>query len=187
MPSPAAWGSIGGSYAWGTSNGLSDYLDLNGDQFPDILGNGGAQFSLPRGGLATSPPPVGTFDTIRKDSSTTKTFTSGGDAAEIKADSKGQSNTPQKAPTIGANRQRSGAAGGSNTSAGNGDNSQTSASLGFSGELGWSSTNTAGDDSPGDSVIESDLADMNGDGLPDRVRLYSSGRFTVNLQPRLFF
>jgi len=174
-------GVVGGSYAWGSSKGLSDFLDLNGDSFPDILGNGGAQYTTPRGGLEAFPTPLITFDSIRKDSSTTKTFSSGGDAAEINADSKGQSNTAQKAPIIGANRQRAGSTGGSNTSPGNGDGSQTTASLGISGELGWSSTNTLADNSPDDPLIESDLADMNGDGLPDRVRLYSSGRFTVNL------
>src|SRR5262249_24074989 len=138
-------GAVGGSYAWGNSKGLSDFVDLNGDQFPDIVGVGGAQYTTPRGGLEPFPTALLTFDNVRKDSSTTKTLSGGGDAAEINADSKGQSNTAQKAPIIGARRQPQGAGGGANTAAGNGDDSQTTVSLGISGELGWSSTNTFAD------------------------------------------
>ena len=133
-------------------NGLLDLLNLY------LNGNGGAQYTQPRGGRDASATSLSTFDTIRKDSSSTQTFNGGGDAAEINSDSKGQSNTSQKAPTIGANRQRAGSTGGSNTPAGSGDDSQTSASLGLSGELGWSSTNTPADSSPDDPLIESDLA-----------------------------
>ena len=173
-------GLVGGSYAWGNSKSLADFIDLNGDQFPDILGNGGAQFTQARGGRDASATPLATFDNIRKDSTTTTSFNGGGDAAEIKADSKGKSNTPQGAPTIGSHRQRNKSGNSHPTSSSSGDNSQTSGSIGISGELGNSSTNTSADASPGDALIESDLADMNGDGLPDRVRLYTDGRFTVS-------
>jgi RHS repeat-associated protein len=44
-------GSLGGSVATGDSTGQVDYIDLNGDQFPDVLGAGGIQYSDPDGGL----------------------------------------------------------------------------------------------------------------------------------------
>jgi RHS repeat-associated protein len=44
-------GTIGGSVATGDSTGELDYLDLNGDQFPDVAGAGGIQYSDPTGTL----------------------------------------------------------------------------------------------------------------------------------------
>lgn len=44
-------GSVGGSIATGDSTGELDYLDLNGDKFPDVVGSGGIQYSDPIGTL----------------------------------------------------------------------------------------------------------------------------------------
>ncbi|GIH10187.1 hypothetical protein Rhe02_82540 [Rhizocola hellebori] len=44
-------GSIGGSIAEGASTGEVDFIDMNGDQFPDVVGANGIQFSDMVGGL----------------------------------------------------------------------------------------------------------------------------------------
>ena len=44
-------GSVGGSVATGDSTGQVDYLDMNGDRFPDVVGAGGIQYTDPTGGL----------------------------------------------------------------------------------------------------------------------------------------
>ena len=44
-------GSLGGSLATGDSTGQVDFLDLNGDQFPDVVGADGIQYTDPTGGL----------------------------------------------------------------------------------------------------------------------------------------
>ena len=148
-------GPASGAHAWGTTTSLSDFLDLNGDQFPDILGNNGAQFTQPRGGLDFYAIPLTNFDTIRQNSSSTNTFNGGGDAAEIKGNAKGN--------TAGGG---SGASGGSANKGG----SKTSGSFGVSGSLGTNSTNQLSDASPGAAIVQTDLEDMNGDGLPESGR-----------------
>lgn len=43
--------SVGGSIATGNSVGELDYLDMNGDQFPDVVGANGVQYTDPTGQL----------------------------------------------------------------------------------------------------------------------------------------
>ncbi len=258
-------GLIGGSYAWGNSQGYMDFLDMNGDGFPDIVGSGSIQYTDPRGGLESAARSVPQLSgSVRLDSSTTKTLDGGGTAAEIKADARGKSNTSQAATASsgnssglkaiapssgngtkaltaagsgsqalvaadGANASKAlvaaggasgskalvasgtsssqavvttsgdangstalAAAGGSHqgaksstTGTGNtghaepGEDSQTGVSLGLSGGLGWSSTGTPADAPPTDDVLQTDLADLNGDGLPDRVTVHRNGTMTV--------
>ncbi|MFC0626017.1 SpvB/TcaC N-terminal domain-containing protein [Kribbella deserti] len=47
-------GSVGGSIATGKSQGLVDFLDMNGDGFPDVVGSRGIQYTDPTGGLGTT-------------------------------------------------------------------------------------------------------------------------------------
>ncbi|HEX6686864.1 MAG TPA: SpvB/TcaC N-terminal domain-containing protein [Candidatus Limnocylindrales bacterium] len=47
-------GSVGGSVATGDSTGQLDYLDLNGDMFPDAVGANGIQYSEMFGGLGAT-------------------------------------------------------------------------------------------------------------------------------------
>ena len=44
-------GSVGGSVATGDSASELDYLDMNGDHFPDVVGNGRIQYTDPSGAL----------------------------------------------------------------------------------------------------------------------------------------
>ncbi|MCW3840482.1 polymorphic toxin-type HINT domain-containing protein [Micromonospora yasonensis] len=47
-------GSLGGSLATGDSTGQLDYLDLNGDQYPDVVGAGAVQYTDPNGALGAT-------------------------------------------------------------------------------------------------------------------------------------
>jgi hypothetical protein len=47
-------GSVGGSIATGDSSGQVDYFDLNGDQFPDVVGAGAIQYTDPTGSLGAT-------------------------------------------------------------------------------------------------------------------------------------
>src|SRR5262249_24371734 len=46
--------SVGGSVSVGTSTGVLDYLDMNGDGFPDVVGSAGIQYTDPTGGLGST-------------------------------------------------------------------------------------------------------------------------------------
>ncbi|MEJ2598995.1 MAG: toxin TcdB middle/N-terminal domain-containing protein [Anaerolineales bacterium] len=174
-------GAIGGAYAWGHSEGSLDFFDMNGDQYPDVVGSNSIQYTTPRGALetgATSLPQLSGF--VRQDKSTTKTLSGGGTAAKISADSKGNSNTSQAVvPASGQNKRNAANKGGT----GHAEPAQDelgSISLGLAGDLGWSSTNTNGD-SPFSDQLETDFGDVNGDGLPDRITTYKDGSGLVTV------
>jgi RHS repeat-associated protein len=75
-------GSIGGSVATGDSDGELDYLDLNGDRFPDIVGRGGVQYTDPTGqlGATRSSIPDGA---VRRSSSSSGNVAAGSAARTI--------------------------------------------------------------------------------------------------------
>ncbi len=129
-----------GSYSTGASRGLVDYLDMNGDRFPDIVSDGKIQYTTMVGSLEESARNVGFLEKLRENDNKAYNFGVGGSPATFKADAKGRVNAN------GKSRQRGGTTG-----------SQMVA-LGLSGSLG-----------EGDSDSAFDLLDINGDGLPDRV------------------
>ncbi|MEU8401864.1 SpvB/TcaC N-terminal domain-containing protein [Nonomuraea sp. NPDC048892] len=141
-------GSVGGSIARGSASGELDYLDMNGDGFPDVVGTGGIQYTDPSGVLGD-----------KRGATPDGTVRSSENAA-------GNANAGSAARTITTGRGN-GAPSGSTTentsSAGN-----DMPPLGIGGSLGT-----------GTSDAESDLIDINGDGLPDRV--YEDGRAALNL------
>jgi RHS repeat-associated protein len=47
-------GSAGGSVATGDSTGQVDFIDMNGDHFPDVVSTGGIQYTDPSGGLGAT-------------------------------------------------------------------------------------------------------------------------------------
>ncbi|HEY0603173.1 MAG TPA: SpvB/TcaC N-terminal domain-containing protein, partial [Herpetosiphonaceae bacterium] len=142
---------LSGSRSTGTSGSELDYLDLNGDRFPDIVANGRAQYTTPTGGLEAENRALAGLDLPRDSSEKAINFGIGGNAAHFKADARGEVNTSgQAAPR------------------GNTTGSQM-VQLGFSGGLG-----------EGESDGETALLDLNGDGLPDRVSI-SGGTLMVAL------
>ena len=44
--------SLGISRHWGTTSLLSDFTDMNGDRYPDVVSPFAIQFSKPQGGLS---------------------------------------------------------------------------------------------------------------------------------------
>jgi RHS repeat-associated protein len=174
-------GLIGGAYAWGHSEGSLDFFDMNGDGFPDVVGSGSIQYTTPRGALASNATTISQLSGfVRQDKSTTKTLSGGGTAAKITADSKGNSNTSQAIVPAGGQNKRNAAGKGGTGHAEPAQDELGSISLGLAGGLGWSSTNTNGD-SPFSDSIESDLGDVNGDGLPDRITTYKDGSGLVKV------
>ena len=132
-------GPLGGSLASGRGTGEVDFLDLNGDRFPDVVGSGGVQYSDMIGGLGGTRGSVG--GKVREsDSSAFSVSASAGSPARTSSTARGQD-----VPTGGrtGNTAKSGS---------------EMPSLGIGGNLGG-----------GESDTRHDLIDINGDGLPDKV------------------
>ncbi|WP_436500233.1 SpvB/TcaC N-terminal domain-containing protein [Actinokineospora sp. HUAS TT18] len=132
-------GPFGGTGAIGTTAGEVDFVDINGDRFPDVVGAKEIQYSDMRGGLGT------------------KRGTLGGNVRESDSISGGVSfSAGSPARTLAT---------ASGTDAPTGDSSANSArtgiempALGIGGNLGG-----------GESDVRFDLTDINGDSLPDKV------------------
>ena len=160
------FGPAAASFAGGPSFGLLDYLDLNGDGFPDIVAPGYVKYTDPRGGYEEQGAGVAK---VNRD--TTFAVSGGLSGAPIgnKANAKGNTN----------------ATGGQSAGKGGGASEKE-----YGGELGlgvslsgsFTNPNTADPDfndklEEGVASIPSDpaaalsetLADVNGDTLPDRV------------------
>jgi RHS repeat-associated protein len=127
-----------------TSNGGSasdvDFLDLNGDRFPDIVSNGKVQYSSSNGGLDTSSRTVPGLGAPRDSDASATNVGVGGSPAHFAANGRGEVDTADQAPVRG-NRTGS-----------------QMVELGLSAGLG-----------KGTSTPKHDLLDVNGDGLPDVV------------------
>jgi RHS repeat-associated protein len=129
----------GASVAHGDTKGQVDFIDLNGDRFPDVVGQGGIQYSDPVGGLGGKR---GSLDgNVRESSSLAYSVSANaGSPARTSGNSKGQD-----APAGGKS---------SNTA----KSGTEMPALGLGGNLGG-----------GESDTGYDLIDINGDGLPDKV------------------
>ncbi|HET8945342.1 MAG TPA: SpvB/TcaC N-terminal domain-containing protein, partial [Candidatus Polarisedimenticolia bacterium] len=161
--------SLGGAFGWGPNLGLLDYMDLNGDGFPDYVSPNQVQYTGPRGGyVETVSHPY--LAVVTNDTEIGVGGGIDGSAVEIKGSSEGKSNTSQAVvPTSGkASRKRSNTAGKGKTA----DGDISGAKMGFSAGLGTSFSNEpATGQASFDLDQETKIADVNGDGLPDRVRV----------------
>lgn len=165
----AGVGSAGASFGWGPNLGLLDYTDLNGDGFPDYVSQNHVQFTGPRGGYLDSGDP-GYLGYVSNDTQMAAGGGIDGSLVEIKGSSEAKSNTSQAiVPASGKHtRKRSNTAGKAKSA----DGEATGAKIGFAFGLGssWSNEPATGQASFGLDQ-ETKLADVNGDGLPDRVRV----------------
>ena len=182
---------LGFSFGVAPSFGLVDYMDMNGDGYPDVVTPNSVTYTTPRGGYLAAGKDPGNLAVTNQD----LTFALGVGIAsglvDITANAKGKTNATQG----------SGAAKGSDA-----EDSGGGVGVGASFDASWTSPNASGpSDSPvvggvsGDPTetyadqigktgevhgppdstapIQLGLADVNGDGLPDRVFTNPSGVF----------
>lgn len=129
----------GASVARGDSSGEVDFIDLNGDKFPDVVGSGGVQYSDMTGGLGGTRGSLA--GKVRESDSTAFTVSANaGSPARTSATARGQ-DTPSGSRT--GNTAKSGV---------------EMPALGVGGSAGG-----------GESDTNYDLIDINGDTLPDKV------------------
>jgi len=150
---------VGASVARGDSNGEVDFIDLNGDRFPDAVGSAGIQYSDAIGGLGGTRGSLG--GNVRDSDTTAFTVSANaGSPARTAGNSRGQGAPAGDRP---ANTAQSGS---------------EMPSLGIGGSIGG-----------GESNVKYDLLDINGDGLPDQVfengtaKLNLGYRFTAVAEP----
>jgi RHS repeat-associated protein len=169
-------GPASAGFAAGPSFGLLDYMDLNGDGFPDIVAPGYVKYTGPRGGFFEDGPGV---SIVNQDMTFEVAGGVSADGLSIKSNSQGDVGTAQKTAPVSGTAGKSGA-GGAATSGGSASKSEYGASVGGSFGITASFTNPNSPDpnwSGGTDTMPSDrtapmeqaLADVNGDGLPDRV------------------
>jgi RHS repeat-associated protein len=130
----------GASLARGGSEGQVDFIDLNGDSFPDVVGSAGIQYSDMTGGLGSTRGTLGAANVRESDSRAFTASANAGSPARTSANGRGQS-----APSA-------------DRSANTAQNGSEMPSLGIGGSTGG-----------GESDSKFDLLDINGDNLPDRV------------------
>ena len=138
----AGIGAIGasGSVSNSTSKTLTDFMDMNGDKYPDVVSQNIIQYTNARGGLSDRTTP------------------NGGRVDESGANTTGVSLTGSGSiPTAVFGKTPNGA---QTTDAGNAQTNAGSASISVTGNLGI----VNGSNQSGFAYL-----DMNGDGLPDRV------------------
>ena len=70
--------SVSGSYHWGHSDALSEFTDMNGDGYPDVVTDAQVQYSKPQGGLSNLK--CGFHTTDSDTSFETTKFNGGGDS-----------------------------------------------------------------------------------------------------------
>lgn len=173
------------SFGVGPSFGLVDYMDLNGDGFPDIVAPGYVKYTNPRGGYYSDGSGVGI---VNQDTTFAFNGGLGGTAVEVKSNARGDANSAQNTASV------SGASGKptNSSAASTGEAAAESlygANVGGSLGISVSLTNPGAVDAelndelakmPGNdrtAPYEQELADVNGDGLPDRVIVSPQGVF----------
>ncbi|WP_449480079.1 SpvB/TcaC N-terminal domain-containing protein [Streptomyces avidinii] len=134
-----AAGPFGGTVVGGITAGSVDYLDLNGDGYPDVVGAKEIQFSDMSGALGATRGTLGGSVREADNVSGNVSFSAGSETATI------ASALGMAAPDAG-------------TSANTATTGAVQPSLGIGGSLGG-----------GESDVRVDLIDINGDGLPDKV------------------
>ena len=134
-----AAGPFGGTVVGGISAGSVDYLDLNGDRFPDVVGAKEIQFSDMNGALGAKRGTLGGNVRESDNVSGNVSFSAGSESATV------TSALGMAAPDAG-------------TSANTSTTGSVQPALGIGGNLGG-----------GESDVRVELMDINGDGLPDKV------------------
>ena len=140
----SAAGIVGTSRSWSTTRTLSDYMDLNGDRYPDLVSDRSVQYTLPHGGLEERlHVSFGEFSTSGGGSNSYNT--SPGDVDLSDRPMFGR--TPRNAKTESVPTRPQ--------------------------------TSVSGNGVEGHDTVHVNYADINGDGLPDRV--HADGTAELNI------
>lgn len=180
-------GVLGGSFGFGPSFGLLDYVDMNGDGFPDIVAPGYIQWTTPRGAFGEQDTGAG-LPVINQDMTFAVGVGISGGGVEIKGNSSGDANTAQATKTSSTGASKSSGTTGNANQAENASEAGYGANVGgsFGVQFQWTNPNAqpapdgdldVGALGPTTAPLEIELADVNGDGLPDRVRMTPQGVF----------
>ena len=147
------FGAVGGSGTWAVSTTCLDYIDINGDRLPDVVGKGSAQLTDPRGRLSDLP-----IDLLELEPGEVRAL-----RASI-ADAAGFSlgNASGTRATISANPRSHSDADGQGGALRGGTSGVQDADVTFAISAGVAFNG-------GRSEGLTDLVDINGDGLLDRV------------------
>ena len=173
-------GPLGGSFGVSPGFGLVDYEDMNADGYPDVVTPGTVHFTDQRGAFLADSTSVDDLAVANQD----LTFAASGglsvDLVDIKGNSKGKTNATQ---------------GPAAAKGGDADESSLGAGIGGSVSASWTSPNASGGDAGvpstyddavseipdestgGTAPIQIALADVNADGLADRVFTTPEGVF----------
>ncbi|MDQ1495831.1 MAG: hypothetical protein QOG69_2314, partial [Actinomycetota bacterium] len=181
-------GPLGASFGVSPSFGLVDYQDMNGDGYPDIITPNSVTYTTQRGGYLTSGKDPGNLAVTNQDLTFAVSAGIESGLVDIKANSKGKTNATQ---------------GGSAAKGSDAEDSGGGVGVGVEFNASWTSPNASGPadspaagttgnptstysdqlsqtpaGAPGDTApIQLGLADVNGDGLPDRVFATPQGVF----------
>ena len=175
---------FGGGISAGWDFGLVDYMDLNGDGYPDVVTPTTVQYSGPRGGLIQEVKDLDPLVVLSQDTGFGFSGGFNGSAPEAKGGI-----SPQR-PLFTSNK-------GSNPgtkSSGGEDASADEAGVQLGGSIGYTygignpvlsdpeaydnRVKVATDSIPDvEAYLEEKIGDMNGDGLPDKIRVNNDGIF----------
>jgi RHS repeat-associated protein len=144
---------ISGSYSNASTTNMLDMMDMNGDDYPDILHVNDVQFTLPNGGLE----PTGRPNTLAPTNTTANSFglSLGGKFPKASASNKRNGGAANAKNNKTASNARS-------------EHSTANASIGLSGSVNFN-----------EQSANASWIDINGDGLPDK--LYKNGDVSLNL------
>ncbi len=172
----------GGGVTAGWEFGLVGYEDLNGDAYPDLVTPGEVKYTGPRGGYAETVSGQEALTVVSQDTGFSFSGGLGASLPEFKGKTTGQANTTNA--TAGGGSAPSSSSDSQKTSA-----SEYGAQLGASFGISYAMGNPVLPDSDADiarakqeigkdaikAYLEEKLADMNGDGLPDKVKVNNDG------------
>lgn len=179
---------VGAGVTVGPSWGLLDYVDMNGDGFPDVVGPDYIRYTGPRGAYYNGSKGSGGGNGTAQDLTVGVNIGFDGSVGKVNGNAQGDVNTSQETSKTGtAAKTKS-----SSAAADDGDDAtdkEYGFNIGAAFDGDFSFTNPSGVGSAADAIneatselgldgaadYEKELDDLNGDGLPDQVRVNASG------------